>query len=192
MGRSSCLQSNLLLCQQSDDSQCSRSLLQDCFALKSYSHFDRSDKKQLMQVQEGLETTLAIYHNQLKRNINLIRDYQDVPDILGYPDELVQVWTNLIFNAIQAMGNGGTLTVTIRRYEDGVKVKISDTGSGIPPEVQPKIFEAFFTSKSAGEGSGLGLYISQKIVDKHHGWMKVESQPGYTQVSVYLPVESVE
>ncbi|NJK49245.1 GHKL domain-containing protein [Candidatus Gracilibacteria bacterium] len=162
------------------------------FALKSYSHFDRSDKKQLMQVQEGLETTLAIYHNQLKRNINLIRDYQDVPDILGYPDELVQVWTNLIFNAIQAMGNGGTLTVTIRRYEDGVKVKISDTGSGIPPEVQPKIFEAFFTSKSAGEGSGLGLYISQKIVDKHHGWMKVESQPGYTQVSVYLPVESVE
>jgi signal transduction histidine kinase len=161
------------------------------FALKSYSHFDRSGKKQLMQVKEGLETTLAIYHNQLKRNINLIRDYQDVPNILGYPDEIVQVWTNLIFNAIQAMECGGTLTVTIRRWEDGVEVSIADTGAGIPPEVQPKIFDAFFTTKPTGEGSGLGLYISQKIIDKHHGRMKVESQPGYTQFSVWLPVESV-
>lgn len=161
------------------------------FALKSYSHFDCSGKKQLMQVKEGLEITLAIYHNQIKRNINLIRDYQDVPDIWGYPDELVQVWTNLIFNAIQAMESGGTLTVTTRLQEHGLEVSIADTGSGIPPEVQPKIFEAFFTTKSAGEGSGLGLYISQKIVEKHHGWIKVESQPGYTHFSVYLPVEFV-
>jgi signal transduction histidine kinase len=161
------------------------------FALKSYSHFDRSGKKQLLQVKEGLETTLAIYHNQLKRNINLIRDYQDVPDLWGYPDELIQIWTNLIFNAIQAMEGGGTLTVTIRRQEHGVEVSIADTGSGIPTEVQPKIFEAFFTTKSAGEGSGLGLYICQKIIDKHHGRMKVESQPGYTQFSVWLPVESI-
>jgi len=161
------------------------------FALKSYSHFDCSGKKQLMQVKEGLEITLAIYHNQIKRNINLIRDYQDVPDIWGYPDELVQVWTNLIFNAIQAIESGGTLTVTTRLQEHGLEVSIADTGSGIPPEVQPKIFEAFFTTKSAGEGSGLGLYISQKIVEKHHGWIKVESQPGYTHFSVYLPVEFV-
>ncbi|MCU0533672.1 MAG: ATP-binding protein [Hydrococcus sp. Prado102] len=86
---------------------------------------------------------------------------------------------------------GGTLTVTIRRWEDGVEVSIADTGAGIPPEVQPKIFDAFFTTKPTGEGSGLGLYISQKIIDKHHGRMKVESQPGYTQFSVWLPVESV-
>ncbi|MBW4641767.1 MAG: histidine kinase [Goleter apudmare HA4340-LM2] len=161
------------------------------FALKSYSHSDHSGKKQLMQVTEGIETTIAIYQSQLKRNINLIRDYQDIPDIWGYPDELIQVWTNLIFNAIQAMESGGTLTITTHQQEQGIEVSITDTGSGIPAEVQPKIFDAFFTTKPIGEGSGLGLHISKKIIDKHLGSIKVESQPGHTQFSVWLPVESV-
>jgi signal transduction histidine kinase len=161
------------------------------FALKSYARFDHSDKKQLVQVVDGLETVLEIYHNQLKRSINLVRDYQDIPNIWGYPDELIQVWTNLIHNAIQAMESGGTLTITTRQHENRIEVSITDTGSGIPTELQPKIFDAFFTTKPAGEGSGLGLYISQKIVDKHQGSMRVESKPGYTQFIVGLPIESV-
>jgi signal transduction histidine kinase len=158
------------------------------FALKNYSHFDQSGNKQLMNLTDGLETTLAIYHNQIKRNIKLIRDYQATPELLGYPDELIQVWTNLIYNAIQAMQSGGTLTIATHQQEQGVEVSITDTGSGIPPELQQKIFDAFFTTKPAGEGSGLGLHICQKIIEKHQGHIKVTSQPGHTQFRVWLPI----
>jgi signal transduction histidine kinase len=161
------------------------------FSLKNYSHFDQTGQKQLMSVTEGLETTTAIYHSQLKRNIEVIRDYQEVPKILGYPDELIQVWTNLIHNAIQAMPSGGTLTLMIYQQDNGVEVTVRDTGAGIPPDVQQKIFDAFFTTKAMGEGSGLGLHISKKIIDKHQGRMRVESQPGHTQFGVWLPIESV-
>jgi signal transduction histidine kinase len=161
------------------------------FALKSYSHFDLSGNKRLMEITEGIETTLTIYQNQIKRNINLLRDYQDIPHILGYPDELIQVWTNLIFNAIQAMESGGTLTIATRQQEQGIEVSVTDTGSGIPEDVKQKIFDAFFTTKPAGEGSGLGLHICKKIIDKHQGHIKVDSQPGHTQFSVWLPIESV-
>jgi signal transduction histidine kinase len=162
------------------------------FALKSYAHFDQSGQKQLMQVSEGLETVIEIYQNQIKRNIELVRDYQDLPDIWGYPDELVQVWTNLIHNAVQAMNTKGTLIISTSQHEEGVEIGVTDTGSGILPEVQQKIFDAFFTTKPAGEGSGLGLYISQKIVEKHQGHIKFESQPGKTKFTVWLPLESSE
>lgn len=161
------------------------------FALKSYSHFDQSGKKQLLKVTEGLETTLALYHNQIKRNIKLIRDYQDLPDIWGYPDELIQVWTNLIFNAIQAMPSGGTLTIATRQQAQEIQVSITDTGSGIPEDIQQKIFDAFFTTKPAGEGSGLGLHISRRIIDKHQGRITLNTKPGHTQFIVYLPIESI-
>ncbi|NJO81242.1 MAG: GHKL domain-containing protein [Cyanobacteria bacterium RM1_2_2] len=161
------------------------------FALKSYARFDQTGQKQRLQVADGLETVIEIYHNQLKRDIELIRDYEPLPEIWGYPDELIQVWTNLIHNAIQAMQLKGTLTLITRHQENGVEVSVIDTGSGIPLEVQQKIFDAFFTTKAAGEGSGLGLYISQKIIDKHQGHMTVTSQPGRTQFSVWLPVESI-
>jgi signal transduction histidine kinase len=161
------------------------------FALKNYTRVQQSEKKQLIQVTEGIETTLEIYYNQIKRNINLIRDYQDIPDIWGYPDELIQIWTNLIHNAIQAMESGGTLTIATRQQENSIEVIVTDNGSGIPTEIQPKIFDAFFTTKPAGEGSGLGLNICQKIINKHQGRIQVESQPGQTQFHVWLPVESV-
>lgn len=161
------------------------------FALKNYARFDQSGQKQLVRVTEGLDTVLEIYHNQIKRNINLIRDYQPISDIWGYPDELIQVWTNLIHNAIQAMQGHGSLTIATCEQDNGVVVKIQDTGPGIPPDLQQRIFEAFFTTKTAGEGSGLGLYICQKIVDKHQGNMKLESKPEYTQFTVWLPRESV-
>ncbi|NJK52824.1 MAG: HAMP domain-containing histidine kinase [Leptolyngbyaceae cyanobacterium SU_3_3] len=161
------------------------------FALRNYARFDHTGKRQLMRLVDGLETVLEIYHNQLKRNIRVVRNYQNIPNIWGYPDELIQVWTNLIHNAMQAMESGGTLTVAFCQRDNGVEVSITDTGTGISPEVQQKIFDAFFTTKLLGEGSGLGLYISQKIIDKHQGRMKVESQPGQTQFRVWLPIESV-
>ena len=160
------------------------------FALKSYARFQPTGKKQLVKVVNSLETVLEIYHNQLKRNIHLIRDYQDIPEIWGYADELIQVWTNLIHNAIQAMASGGTLKIATSQQENQIQVTIKDTGSGIPPEVLPKIFDAFFTTKSAGEGSGLGLHICKKIIDKHQGNINVDSKPGYTLFCIDLPVGS--
>jgi GAF domain-containing protein len=161
------------------------------FALKSYARVEQSDEKQLIQVTEGIETTLEIYYNQIKRNIKLNRNYQNIPPIWGYPDELIQVWTNLIHNAIQAMELGGTLTIATCQQENGIEVSITDTGVGIPLEIRQKIFDAFFTTKPAGKGSGLGLNICQKIIDKHQGRIEIESQPGYTQFRVWLPTESV-
>jgi signal transduction histidine kinase len=160
------------------------------FALKNYARFDASEEKQLAQVQDGLETVLEIYHNQLKQNIEIIRHYQDVPEILCYPDELIQVWTNLIHNGIQAMKQGGRLTLTIALENDGVKVQVADSGSGIPTHLKDKIFEAFFTTKPTGEGSGLGLHISQKIIDKHNGTIAVASEPGHTKFTIWLPLNS--
>jgi signal transduction histidine kinase len=158
------------------------------FALKNYARFDRSEEKQSIVVTDSLETTLEIYYNQIKRNIDLVRDYQELPLIKAYPDELIQVWTNLIHNAIQAMPSGGTLTIIARPHGNGVEVSITDTGTGIPPEIQSEIFHAFFTTKPAGEGSGLGLYISKKIIDKHLGSITLQSQQGKTQFNVWLPV----
>jgi signal transduction histidine kinase len=160
------------------------------FALKNYARFDASEEKHLAQVKDGLETVLEIYHNQLKQNIEIIRNYQDVPEIPCYPDELIQVWTNLIHNGIQAMRQGGRLTLTIAPENEGVKVEVADSGSGIPTHLKDKIFEAFFTTKPTGEGSGLGLHISQKIIDKHNGTIAVVSEPGNTKFTIWLPLIS--
>jgi signal transduction histidine kinase len=159
------------------------------FALKNYARFDASEEKQPARVQDGLETVLEIYRNQLKQNIEIIRQYQDVPEILCYPDELIQVWTNLIHNGIQAMKQGGRLTLTIALENDGIKVEVADSGTGIPPHLKDKIFEAFFTTKPTGEGSGLGLHISQKIIDKHNGTIAVASEPGDTKFTIWLPLD---
>ena len=160
------------------------------FALKNYARFDSSGEKQLAKIQDGIETVLEIYHNQIKQNIELVRNYQDVPEILCFPDELIQVWTNLVHNAIQAMKQGGRLTLSIAEKNNGVEVEVSDTGTGISDKIKEKIFEAFFTTKPAGEGSGLGLHISRKIIDKHDGTIAVTSEPGHTKFSIWLPQNS--
>ncbi len=170
------------------------------FALKSYARFDPSESKHFVDITTGLETVLEIYNNQLKQNIEVIRNYQELPKIWCYPDELVQVWTNLIHNSIQAMKDGGILTIVTSKENNGVralqqegssnfiKVEINDSGSGIPKNLQNKIFEPFFTTKPIGEGSGLGLHISKKIVDKHQGTIAVDSEPGHTRFSTWLPL----
>lgn len=162
------------------------------FALKNYARYDRNNRKQLLRVTDGLETVLALYQSQLKRNIETIRDFHPLPDIYGYPDELIQVWTNLIHNAIQAMQGKGKLVIATRQQNNGIAISFTDTGVGIPLELQEKIFEPFFTTKALGEGSGLGLHICQKIIDKHQGNITLESQPGRTEFSIWLPLGSVE
>ena len=161
------------------------------FALKSYAHQDNSGEKVLANVAQGIDTILTLYQSQIKHGIELIKNFaDDVPAIYCYPDELNQVWTNLIHNALQAMDHKGVLTISIESSAAAIKVSVQDSGRGIAPENMSKIFDAFFTTKSAGEGSGLGLHIIKKIIDKHAGHINVESEPGCTVFSVLLPIDS--
>ncbi|NEO83283.1 MAG: AAA family ATPase [Spirulina sp. SIO3F2] len=160
------------------------------FALKNYARFDPSDRKVKAQVIDGLETVLMLYHNQLKHDVDVIRQYDDpLPEIFCYPDELNQVWTNLIHNSLQAMENKGVLSIYVAHETEQLQVSITDSGPGIPPDIEAQIFTPFFTTKPRGEGSGLGLDIVRRIVDKHQGEIKVESRPGQTTFTVILPVD---
>lgn len=159
------------------------------FALKNYARQTSLGDRALVSVPDTLETVLLIYAHQLKHKIEVIKSYQNIPKIFCYPDEIIQVWSNLISNAIGAMKQGGQLQITIDARENYVIVEISDTGCGIPSDIQEKIFEPFFTTKPIGEGSGLGLDIVDKIVKKHHGKVELESQPGHTKFRIWLPVQ---
>jgi signal transduction histidine kinase len=158
-------------------------------ALKRYVHQDSSGRKTETDVIEGIETALTLHLNQIKRGIEVVKNYSDIPEILAFPDELNQVWTNLLSNALYGMSYSGKLTITVSQTEQNIRVDITDTGKGIPAELQPKIFEPFFTTKPKGEGSGLGLSIVKKIVDRHAGQIEVNSQSGQTTFSVFLPLE---
>ncbi|MCS6832692.1 MAG: ATP-binding protein, partial [Flammeovirgaceae bacterium] len=163
------------------------------FALKNYSRFDHSGKKVEVKLAENIENVLTLYHNQFKNGIEVVRNYEDILPIACYPDELSQVWTNLIHNAIQAMNYKGKLTIGISQENGYQKVSISDTGCGIPEEIRDKIFDTFFTTKPAGEGSGLGLDIVRKIIEKHHGKITFDSTVGVgTTFYIHLPVEKSE
>jgi PAS domain S-box-containing protein len=158
-------------------------------ALKSYARYDHTGAPVEAVVTDGIETVLTLYHNHIKQQVQVIREYAEVPAILCYPDELNQVWTNVIQNALQAMGYQGTLTIRARQMDNQVVVAITDTGHGIPADVQPRIFEPFFTTKAAGEGSGLGLDIVKKIIEKHQGAITFSSRPGETTFSIALPIQ---
>ncbi|MEO8890663.1 MAG: ATP-binding protein, partial [Coleofasciculaceae cyanobacterium] len=158
------------------------------FALKTYARYNQKGEKLEADLIEGIETILTLYQNQLKQGVDVIKNYQPVPLILCYVDELNQVWTNLIHNALQAMDNQGTLTLDVVQENDYVKVSIADSGKGIPAEIKDKIFQPFFTTKPPGEGSGLGLDIVKKIVEKHQGIITFESTVGQTKFTVALPI----
>ncbi len=160
-------------------------------ALKTYLHTTNSEKPELMNLRENIETVLTIYHNRLKQGITVIKQYEDVPNVNIFPDQMNQVWTNLIVNAVQAMDNKGILTVGIKRDDNYVVVSIRDTGKGIPKEIQAKIFEPFFTTKVSGEGSGLGLDIIKKILDSHKGQISFVSEEGAgTTFYVKIPLNN--
>ncbi len=161
------------------------------FALKTYSRFDQSGKMVPADVVEGIETVLTLYHNQLKHGVEVVRDFDAIPPVYCYPDELNQVWTNILHNALQAMENRGTITIKAKKKDLFLVVSIQDTGKGIPKNIKDKIFEPFFTTKPRGEGSGLGLDIVKKIIDKHNGKITVQSKvdKGST-FTVYIPLQN--
>jgi signal transduction histidine kinase len=158
-------------------------------AAKQYSQLDRSPY-QVTDVHELLDSTLMMLGGKMGPDITVVKDYdRTLPKIPCFPGELNQVWTNLIDNAVSAMGGAGTLTVSTSLDRDFLVVEIGDTGPGVPAEIQNRIFEPFFTTKPVGEGTGLGLDISWRIiVNSHHGDLKVESVPGDTRFRVRLPL----
>jgi two-component system NtrC family sensor kinase len=158
------------------------------FALKTYSHQSDRDEKSLTQITDGIEVALTLYQNLFKQGIELVRHYAEIPPILCNPDEMTQVWVNLIDNAIYAIGQQGKLEIAVTQKENRAIVEITDSGDGIEMEMQAKIFEPFVTTKPRGEGSGLGLDIVRKIVQKHDGEIQVRSQQGETTFSVWLPL----
>ena len=161
------------------------------FALKSYSRRNSFNETESASIVQSIETVLTIYHNQIKYGIELTTDFErDLPMLRCYPDELIQVWTNIIHNAIQAMNGKGNLHVEAKKAGENLVVKITDSGPGIPEHVLARIFEPFFTTKPEGEGSGLGLDICSKIVAKHYGTVEVDTEPGRTTFIVTLPIKS--
>jgi signal transduction histidine kinase len=157
-------------------------------AIKEYTYMDQTPL-QNVDVVKSLETTLTILNHKLKRGVVVERDYQRVPLLVNsFGSELNQVWTNIIDNAIDAMGGKGELRVRTYRDDNCVVVEIADNGPGISPDVQSHIFEPFFTTKGVGEGTGLGLDTTLRIVKKHRGSIQVNSTPGDTRFQVWLPL----
>jgi signal transduction histidine kinase len=161
-------------------------------AIKSYAYMDRGEVVEI-DLHEGLETTLTIMQHKLKHTeIKVERDYdRTLPKVMVHGAELNQVWTNLIANAIDALGETGTITITTRADGDCAEVDIADDGPGIPDAIRDRVFEPFFTTKDVGKGTGLGLDTSRRIiVDRHHGSMSLESQPGRTVFRVRMPINA--
>ncbi|MBD2414703.1 ATPase [Nostoc calcicola FACHB-389] len=161
-------------------------------AIKEYSYMDRAPMQEV-DIHQGLESTLTILGHKLKGGITLTRNYdQNLPVILVYGSELNQVWTNLIDNAIDAMSGQGQIRIRTARENNCVLVEIANNGPAIPPEIQERIFEPFFTTKGVGQGTGLGLVISYRIVEKHKGEIRLFSEPGNTHFQVILPISLAE
>ncbi|MBT9392150.1 GHKL domain-containing protein [Hymenobacter sp. NST-14] len=158
--------------------------------VKTYSHMDRGQDFAPLDVQAGLESTLNMLGYALReKQLTVERDYApDLPLVRGQVSSLNQVWTNLLDNALDALAPGGTITVRTRAQDEFVRVFILDNGPGIPAEVLPRILEPFFTTKPAGEGTGLGLDIALRIVEQHGGRLQVQSEPGRTEFGIWLPV----
>ncbi|MCX4579804.1 ATP-binding protein [Streptomyces sp. NBC_01571] len=180
-----------LLMNEIEDSTTRISHLVD--AAKQYSQIDRAPY-QVVDVHELLDSTLLMLAGKMGSGIKVTKDYdRTAPRIPAYPGELNQVWTNLIDNAASAMEGEGTLTVRTAHDHDQLLVEFRDTGPGVPAEIRDRIFDPFFTTKPVGEGTGLGLDISWRIVaNKHHGSLSVQSVPGDTRFQVRLPLTAAD
>ncbi|MFH2005217.1 MAG: ATP-binding protein [bacterium] len=156
-------------------------------ALRAYSHLDQT-RVDRINIHDGIETTLIILGSRLQQDVKLTRRFGELPPVPVYVDELNQVWTNLIANAADAAGPKGEIRIETESRGDEVVVRIIDDGPGINENVLPRIFKPFFTTKPQGQGTGLGLGIVRRIVEKHGGRIEAESQPGRTCFSVALPL----
>ena len=158
-------------------------------AMKTYSHMDQSPTKAPTDLNQGiLSTGTILKHKAKKKDLKFEKQFGQVPPVLGIAGELNQVWTNLIDNAIDASPVGGTIRVRTAREGDQALVEITDQGPGIPPELRSRIFEPFFTTKPVGQGTGLGLDTSYRIVRGHKGDIRFDSRPGETRFTVRLPL----
>jgi signal transduction histidine kinase len=177
-----------LLMKEITDSTTRISTLVD--AAKQYSQIDRS-AHQTADLHELIDSTLVMLARKIPPGVTVVKEYDpDLPTVPAYAAELNQVWTNLIDNAVQAMGETGTLTLRTRHDDEFATVMVHDTGPGIPPDAKDRVFEPFFTTKPIGYGTGLGLDIAWRIVvNKHRGYLKVVSEPGSTTFVVRLPLE---
>jgi signal transduction histidine kinase len=163
-------------------------------AVKSYAYMDRGELQEI-DIREGLESTLTILGHKLKHTrIDVVRDYDDdLPRMTVHGSQLNQVWTNLLDNAIDALGEDGTITITTLLDGGCVEVHVADDGPGIPPEVRNRVFDAFVTTKDVGKGTGLGLATAyQIVVDRHDGSLTVDSEPGRTEFRVRLPIKQTQ
>lgn len=157
-------------------------------ALRTFSHQAQESTFERVPVGQGIESVLTLFQSRLKAGVQVSTSLSTEAFVWGLEDKLGQVWTNLISNALQAMGDRGSLGVEVAVVGGEVRVTVTDTGSGIAPEIQDRIFEPFFTTKKTGEGSGLGLDICRKIIAEHHGTIGFESRPGATRFTVVLPL----
>jgi signal transduction histidine kinase len=172
-----------------DEIESSTSRISDLVrAIKEYTFMDQAPL-QNVDIVKSLETTLIILNHKLKHGVEVQRNYEKIPLMVNsFGSELSQVWTNLIDNAIDAMGGKGVLRIRVYHQDDNVVVEIGDNGPGIPEDIEAHMFEPFFTTKKVGEGTGLGLDTVQRIVRKHHGSIQVNSVPGDTRFQVWLPI----
>jgi signal transduction histidine kinase len=157
-------------------------------AIKTYAYMDRGELVEV-DLHEGLETTLTVLAHKLKHTrIEVVREYdRTLPKLTVRGSELNQVWTNLLDNAIDALGDTGTITVRTRRDGPCAVVEVADDGPGIPAEERDRVFDDFYTTKDVGQGTGLGLATARRIVvDRHGGSIAVASEPGATTFSVWL------
>lgn len=161
-------------------------------AMKAYSYMDRDGEKQATDLHEGIINTLMILkHRFKKKSVTLVKEFGDLPKVPVYGSELNQVWTNLLANAVDAVSEGGTITIrtAVDAPAEVACVDIIDNGPGIPEDIQDRIFEPFFTTKGVGEGTGMGLDISNRIVrQRHRGTVQLQSEPGQTRFRVRLPL----
>ncbi len=159
-------------------------------AARQYSQLDRAPH-QPTDLHAGLDATLVMLSAKTPPGVRVVKDYdRTLPPVPGYPGELNQVWTNLIVNALDAMAGEGTLTLRTARDGDCVLVEVADTGPGIPEELRQRVFEPFFTTKPVGQGTGLGLDVSYRVVvTRHGGDLRVRSRPGDTRFQVRLPLQ---
>jgi signal transduction histidine kinase len=158
-------------------------------AAKQYSQLDRASH-QWVDVHDGIDSTLVMMNHKIGDGVRVVKEYdRTLPKIPAHPAELNQVWTNLVDNAIQAMQGSGTLTIRTARDGERVLVEVVDTGPGVPPDLRRRVFEPFFTTKPVGQGTGLGLDISYRIVvNRHRGDLTLISEPGDTRFQVRLPL----
>ena len=160
-------------------------------AIKDYSYMDQAPIQEI-DLPQGLENTLAMLQSRLQ-HVEVERRYaEDLPHISAYGSELNQVWMSLLENALDAIQDNGKITLSVQISGDMLLIEVWDNGPGIPPEMQDRIFEPFFTTKAPGSGLGLGLDTVQRIVRKHRGYVRVQSEPGATCIQVRLPLEQLQ